>query len=345
MNTSLYSFFLLTLFSSTMITLSSNHWLLAWIGLELNTLAMIPLIASPHHPRATEATTKYFMVQTTASAVILLAGAITAWQTGQWGLSQPGSATKTLLISALLLKLGIAPAHFWYPEILQGTTMTTALIISTWQKMAPLALLYMTLDTLPTNLLLMLGLTSIIVGSWVGLNQTQLRKLMAYSSIGHMGWLLMALAMNPKLATLTFIIYLLMTTTMFIMLINTMTKTTMDMGTIWPHSPTQASLIMLTLLSLGGLPPLTGFSPKWLIIKDLTLNHLAPLATLTALMSLPALYFYVRLAYFTTLTTPPITQSTTFLWRLKHTTNLMLTPITMLTMFMTPLTATLYLTT
>nr|ADC54886.1 NADH dehydrogenase subunit 2 [Pristurus sokotranus] len=344
MNPSLYMFFLLTLFLSTIITLASNHWLLAWIGLELNTLTMLPLITTPHHPRATEATMKYFMVQTTASTVILLAGAITAWQTGQWALTQPGSATAILLTLAILFKLGISPVHFWYPEVLQGATMTTALILSTWQKLAPLALLYMILNNLPNNLLLLLGLISVITGSWIGLNQTQLRKLMAYSSIGHMGWLLIALVMNPKLATFTLIIYLLMTTTMFIMMINTTTKTTLDIGTIWPHSPTQASFTMLTLLSLGGLPPLTGFSPKWLIIKDLTLNHLAPLATLLALMSLPALYFYVRLAYFTTLTTPPTTQLTTLMWRLKHTSNYTPAPIAVLTTLMMPLTATFYLT-
>nr|AUO29197.1 NADH dehydrogenase subunit 2 [Pristurus rupestris rupestris] len=343
MNPALYSLFLLTLFSSTLITLASNHWLLAWLGLELNTLAVLPLISSPHHPRATEATTKYFMAQTTASTIILLTGTITAWHTGQWTISNltPPSTT-VLLIAAIMLKLGTAPLHFWYPDVLQGSTMPTALIISTWQKLAPLALLYMTLYTTPPNLLLMLGFLSITIGGWTGLLHTQTRKLMACSSIGHMGWLLVALVLNPKLATLTLMIYLLMTSAIFITLTSTEAKTITDIGTIWPHTPPQATLTAMTLLSLGGLPPMTGFAPKWLIIKDLTLHHLTPLATTLALLSLPALYFYVRLTYFTTLTTPPTTHTTTLLWRLPPQAPLTVTLPAILTIFMLPLMPTLY---
>nr|ADC54879.1 NADH dehydrogenase subunit 2 [Pristurus rupestris] len=342
MNPTLYMLFLLSLFASTLITMASNHWLLAWIGLELNTLAILPLISTPHHPRATEATTKYFMAQTTASTIILLAGTITAWHTGQWSISQPTHPLTTILLTtAITLKLGIAPLHFWYPDVLQGATMTTALIISTWQKLAPLALLYMTPLT-ATNLLLTLGLISITLGGWTGLIHTQTRKLMAYSSIGHMGWLLTALVLDPKLATFTLTMYLLMSTTIFITLMNTETKTITDIATIWPQAPMYTSLTALALLSLGGLPPLTGFAPKWFIIKDLTLHHLTPLATTLALMSLPALYFYVRLTYFTTLTTPPATQTTTFLWRLMHTTHITSTLPAILTIFMLPLTTTLY---
>nr|ADC54874.1 NADH dehydrogenase subunit 2 [Pristurus abdelkuri] len=343
MNPTLYGIFLLGLLTSTLITMSSNHWLLAWIGLELNTLAVLPLISNPHHPRATEATTKYFMAQTTASTIVLLAGTITAWHSGQWTISHSSpTLTSILLTAAIMMKLGAAPLHFWYPDVLQGTTMLTALVISTWQKLAPLALLYMILYTTPPNLLLTLGLISITVGGWTGLIHTQVRKLMAYSSIGHMGWVLVALVLSPKLATMTMAIYLLMTSTIFIILTNTEAKTIMDIGTIWSQAPIQTTFMALALLSLGGLPPLTGFAPKWLIIKDLTLHHLTPLATLLALMSLPALYFYVRLTYFTMLTTPPTTQTTAALWRLKYTTPLTATWPTTLTIFMLPLSATLY---
>nr|ADC54880.1 NADH dehydrogenase subunit 2 [Pristurus flavipunctatus] len=343
MNPTLYGLFLLGLLTSTLITMSSDHWLLAWVGLELNTLTALPLISSPHHPRAAEATTKYFLAQTTASTIILLAGTITAWHTGQWTISHPTHTLTTILLTtAIMLKLGVAPLHLWYPEVLQGTTMITALIISTWQKLAPLALLYMTLHTTTVNLLLALGLISIALGGWTGLIHTQTRKLMAYSSIGHMGWLLVALVLDPKLATFTMTVYLLTTTTIFITLTNTETKTIMDIGTIWPQTPTQTSLIALTLLSLGGLPPLTGFAPKWLIIKDLTMHNLTPLATTLVLLSLPALYFYVRLTYFTTLTTPPTTQTTAFLWRLPSTLPFTPTFPAILATLMIPLAPALY---
>nr|ADC54877.1 NADH dehydrogenase subunit 2 [Pristurus celerrimus] len=340
MNPILYTIFLLILLTSTIITFSSHHWLLAWIGLELNTLAMIPLISKPHHPRATEAAVKYFIIQTLASTIVLLSGTITAWQTGQWMI--PQLTTTTLFTIALAMKLGLAPVHLWYPEVLQGTTLTTVLIISTWQKFAPLALLYMTLSHLSPNLLLFLGLISVTVGGWAGLGHTQLRKIMAYSSIGHMGWLMAALALNPALATLTIIIYVIMTAATLITLINTTAKTLSDIGAIWPQAPTQALLLMLSLLSLGGLPPLTGFIPKWFILENLTLNHLTALATPLALMSLPALYFYVRLTYFTTLTTPPTTQTLTFLYRLKQTPTLTPALTTILATTTLPLAHTIY---
>nr|ADC54882.1 NADH dehydrogenase subunit 2 [Pristurus insignis] len=343
MNPTLYGIFLLSLLASTILTMSSNHWLLAWIGLELNTLAMIPLIAQPHHPRATEATTKYFLTQTTASTIILFVATLNAWQTGQWMISLPPSTGMTALLTiAIMMKLGLAPMHFWYPEVLQGATMTTALIISTWQKLAPMALLYMTMNYLPINLLLSLGFIATLIGGWTGLYHTQLRKLMAYSSISHMGWLMVALIINPKLGVLTLMIYLILTAAVFTTLITTSTKTIMDIGTIWPHTPMLASLVTLALLSLGGLPPLTGFMPKLLIIKDLASISLMPLATGLALLSLPALYFYVRCAYFIILTTPPNTHTTMFMWRLKQTMTPTLSLIMTMTILMMPLTATLY---
>lgn len=84
------------------------------------------------------------------------------------------------------MKVGLAPTHFWLPEVLQGLDLTTGLILSTWQKVAPFALLLQIPHHNPT-LLVILGLLSTLIGGWGGLNQTQLRKILAYSSIAHLG--------------------------------------------------------------------------------------------------------------------------------------------------------------
>nr|AQU14918.1 NADH dehydrogenase subunit 2 [Pachydactylus robertsi] len=308
--------FISTLSTSTIILMSSHHWLLAWLALELNTLSILPIIMKPQHPRATEATTKYFLIQTTASTLILFASMMNAWHTGNWNITTSSSMTSNIIIiSAILLKMGIAPAHLWYPDIIQGTTTLTALTISTWQKLAPLTLLYLTINHTPAPTLLFTGLLSVLLGGWAGLNQTQTRKIMAFSSITHMGWLIIALALNPNLAALTLTTYLLMTTTMFLYLTTTTTKTLQDLGTAWTTSPVLSAATTVTLMSLGGLPPLTGFMPKLLILKELTLNGLHMLGTLLALASLPNLYFYTRMAYLTTLTTPPSATCTTHNWR------------------------------
>nr|BCO16517.1 NADH dehydrogenase subunit 2 [Gehyra marginata] len=346
MNPLIWSTIITSLSTSTIITMASHHWLIAWIGLELNTLSIMPIIMKPHHPRATEAATKYFIIQTLAAAMILFASTLNAWQTGHWTITNTTNTFTTLIITlAILLKLGTAPMHLWYPEILQGVTLNTALIISTWQKIAPMALLYMMHNNLSNMLLLLTGLLSATIGGWAGLNQTQTRKILAHSSIAHMGWLITALAMNPPLATLTLMLYIIMTTAMFTSLNSTKTKTIIDMGTTWSTSPTLLTLSMLTLTSLGGLPPTTGFTPKLLILNDLTTMHLLPLSTLMALASLPSLFFYMRMAYMTTLTTAPTTTNTQLKWRLKTTPQPHLAITLLLATLTAPLTPSLWMTT
>uniref|UniRef100_J9Y1K2 NADH-ubiquinone oxidoreductase chain 2 n=2 Tax=Cyrtodactylus pulchellus TaxID=401524 RepID=J9Y1K2_9SAUR len=343
MNPAIWSTLILGLTTSTIITMSSNHWLLAWLGLELNTLSILPIIMKSHHPRATEATTKYFMIQATAATMILMASTMTAWQTGQWSIPHTTPTTTLLTTTAIMLKLGVAPLHLWYPQVLQGATMNTALLISTWQKIAPLTLLYMTHHNLNTQTLLSLGLTSALVGSWAGLNQTQIRAIMAFSSIAHMGWLITALALSPSLTTLTMMMYLIMTIATFKPL--STAKTLLNVGTSWPLSPTTLTTTMMTLVSLGGLPPLTGFMPKWLILKELTSAGLTIIATLLLMTSLPSLFFYVRLAYLTTLTTPPSTTNTAHKWRLKSNCQPHMAQTIIMATLMLPLTTTMYATT
>nr|ATX74382.1 NADH dehydrogenase subunit 2 [Gehyra nana] len=345
MNPIIWSILITSLSTSTIITMASHHWVLAWLGLELNTLSILPITMKPSHPRATEATMKYFLIQALAAALILFAGTMNAWETGLWDITSSTHTTTTIITMAILLKLGTAPVHLWYPEVLQGTTLNTALLISTWQKLAPLSLLYMMHTNLPNKLLLLTGLLSALLGGWAGLNQTQTRKIMAHSSIAHMGWILIALSMSPELTTLTLLTYMIMTTAMFSSLNTSTTKTITDMGTAWSSSPTMTTLMLLTLTSLGGLPPLTGFMPKLLILNELSMKPLLPMATLLALASLPSLFFYIRMAYTTTLTTPPTTTNIEHKWRFKTTSPPAHTTITTLALLLMPLSPTLYTTT
>nr|AAV67862.1 NADH dehydrogenase subunit 2 [Liolaemus zullyae] len=331
-----------SLATGTIITASSYHWMLAWLGLELNTLAIIPLITKQHHPRATEAATKYFLTQAAASAIILFSSTINAWQTGTWDITQLSTTTSSILLTmAIAMKMGLAPAHFWLTEVMQGTTMGTAMIIATWQKLAPMAIIFMTANNLTPVVLLTMGMLSTITGGWGGMNQTQLRKMMAYSSIAHLGWMAAVSTMMTNILAINLIIYLLMTTTMFSMLITTKSKTIQDLTLLWSLSPMISTLTTLALLSLGGLPPLTGFIPKWLIIEELTLQNLTPMATTLAMSALLSLYFYLRLTYVSTLTMSPNSAMTKHKWRFNTkmpTTTITITlPLTLLLLPITPL--------
>nr|YP_003457240.1 NADH dehydrogenase subunit 2 [Ceratias uranoscopus]BAI77275.1 NADH dehydrogenase subunit 2 [Ceratias uranoscopus] len=322
----------------TTLTFMSSHWLLAWMGLEMNTLAILPLMAQYHHPRAIEASTKYFLVQATAAAVLLFATITNAWLTGQWEMQQMSHPLPTtMIVLALALKIGLAPLHSWLPEVLQGLDLTIGMVISTWQKLGPFAIILQLAPTNPTVVML-LGLTSTLVGGWGGLNQTQLRKLLAYSSIAHLGWMILVLQFSPPLTLLALLTYLIMTISTFLIFkINNSTNIN-ALSTSWAKVPSLATLTPLILLSLGGLPPLTGFLPKWLIIHELTKQGLPLAATVAALSALLSLYFYLRLSYAMTLTTAPNNLMGTTPWRLFPT--LPLAPLASsvaLTIFMLPL--------
>nr|WNH21960.1 NADH dehydrogenase subunit 2 [Gymnothorax funebris] len=323
----------------TTITFASSHWLMAWMGLEINTLAIIPLMAQHHHPRAVEATTKYFLTQAAAAALVLFATTSNAWLLGEWHiqqLSHPVAATTAMV--SLGMKVGLAPTHLWLPEVLQGLDLMTGLILSTWQKLAPMILIYQLTPNVNHTIMLLIGIASALIGGWGGLNQTQLRKILAYSSIAHMGWMMIVLKYYPNLMLLNLMIYIIMTSTAFLTL-KTVSATSMNgLAMVWAKAPTLISITMLTMLSLGGLPPLTGFMPKWLILQELANQGLPTTATVMALAALLSLFFYLRLCYNMALTSGPSTNNNTAPWRLKPITNTPLPLMAAISLLMLPAT-------
>nr|QED42728.1 NADH dehydrogenase subunit 2 [Ptilocichla mindanensis]QED42729.1 NADH dehydrogenase subunit 2 [Ptilocichla mindanensis]QED42730.1 NADH dehydrogenase subunit 2 [Ptilocichla mindanensis]QED42731.1 NADH dehydrogenase subunit 2 [Ptilocichla mindanensis]QED42732.1 NADH dehydrogenase subunit 2 [Ptilocichla mindanensis] len=327
--------FATSLLLGTTITISSNHWITAWAGLEINTLAILPLISKSHHPRAVEAATKYFLTQAAASTLILFSSMTNAWHTGQWDITQLTHPLSCLILtSAIAMKLGLAPFHFWFPEVLQGSPLTTGLLLSTVMKLPPISLLYMTSPSLNQTLLLCMAIISTALGGWMGLNQTQTRKILAFSSISHLGWMTIIIAYNPKLTLLNFYLYSLMTATVFLTLNSTKALKLSTLMTTWTKNPALNAMLFLTMLSLAGLPPLTGFLPKWLIIQELTKQDMIPAATTISLLSLLSLFFYLRLAYCATITLPPHTTNYMKQW---HTNKPISTSIAVLTITSTML--------
>nr|YP_009651392.1 NADH dehydrogenase subunit 2 [Sitta nagaensis]AZJ53928.1 NADH dehydrogenase subunit 2 [Sitta nagaensis]AZJ53929.1 NADH dehydrogenase subunit 2 [Sitta nagaensis]AZJ53930.1 NADH dehydrogenase subunit 2 [Sitta nagaensis]AZJ53931.1 NADH dehydrogenase subunit 2 [Sitta nagaensis]AZJ53932.1 NADH dehydrogenase subunit 2 [Sitta nagaensis] len=330
--------FATSLLMGTTITISSNHWILAWTGLEINTLAILPLISKSHHPRAIEAATKYFLVQASASALVLFSSVTNAWHTGQWDITQLTHPTSCLILtSAIAMKLGLAPFHFWFPEVLQGSPLITGLLLSTAMKFPPITLLYMTSQSLNPTLLTIMAILSAAMGGWMGLNQTQTRKILAFSSISHLGWMAIIITYSPKLALLNFYLYTLMTAAAFLTLNSMKVLKLSTLMTSWSKTPTLSAMLLLTLLSLAGLPPLTGFLPKWLIIEELTKQEMAPMATIISLLSLLSLFFYLRLAYCSTITLPPHTTNHMKRWRTNKPVNTSVAILTTLSIMLLPI--------
>nr|QHI39395.1 NADH dehydrogenase subunit 2 [Dicrostonyx torquatus]QHI39538.1 NADH dehydrogenase subunit 2 [Dicrostonyx torquatus]QHI39603.1 NADH dehydrogenase subunit 2 [Dicrostonyx torquatus]QHI39668.1 NADH dehydrogenase subunit 2 [Dicrostonyx torquatus]QHI39720.1 NADH dehydrogenase subunit 2 [Dicrostonyx torquatus] len=328
-----------TIITGPIITMLSSNLFTMWVGLEMNLLALIPLMMNKSNPRSMEAATKYFLTQATASMILLMSIIMNFKQLGLWTF-QP--ETKDIIMTttfiSLTIKLGLAPFHSWLPEVTQGIKPNVGLILLTWQKIAPLTILFQYYELMNPKMLIMSAITSVLIGAWNGLNQTQTRKIMAYSSIAHMGWMISILPYNPTLTTLNLLIYILMTTPMF-MIFHTHSFTSISsMSLMWNKMPMALPMMSLILLSTGGLPPLTGFLPKWAIITELLKNNNTILSTLMAMTALINLFFYTRLIYSTSLTTFPTNNNSKMFIHQHHTkTNNILSPLMITSTMMLPL--------
>nr|AAX89191.1 NADH dehydrogenase subunit II [Plethodon metcalfi] len=332
------SLLLSSLSLGTIITMSSNHWFLAWIGLELNTLAIMPLMSEMHHPRATEAATKYFLTQSMASALLLFAVMLNAWYTGEWTIMSMQASTPMIMLTiALMIKLAVAPFHLWLSDVIQGLNLMTCLIMLTWQKLAPLALLIQVSHEMNSMLIISMGTLSLLVGGWGGLNQLHMRKIMAFSSIAHLGWMIIVTPYMPNLTQLNLLMYLLMTSSLFLTVMTLQTTTMNKMASSWMKNFPLLSTTTIIFMSLGGLPPMSGFLPKWMILEELVKQNMTPLAVLAVALTLLTLFFYLRLSYVSSLTTSPSPLNSKLMWRLKLNLNLATPPLIIASTMLLPI--------
>nr|QVL28512.1 NADH dehydrogenase subunit 2 [Stomopneustes variolaris] len=292
------AFLFLTVVSGTIIVLSSENWFIIWVGLELSTLAIVPILCSNFSPRNIEATVKYFLIQALSAALLLNSALINAWLTGSWSILYDSNNISTISLAiALALKIGLAPCHFWFPDVLQGLPFIQGLIVATWQKIAPLIILFSFSQLNLTNLFIFIGLISVLVGGWGGLNQTQIRKILAFSSIGNMGWIVVTSTYSFNAALVMLVIYLIINTAIFL-IANLLSLSTLGHLNIILHlSPISIFLIILSILSLGGLPPLTGFMVKFISLSLLVNEGFLVLSTILIAGSLLSLFFYLRIAF------------------------------------------------
>nr|VFU78604.1 NADH dehydrogenase subunit 2 [Proasellus margalefi] len=269
--------FMSTLLLGIVIMLSSKTWFSVWLGLEINLLSFLPIILFST-PSGSEGGLKYFLIQALGSLLIL-----------QTSVSWPLAPSPHLFFTLpIILKLGAAPLHFWLPEVTKTLPWRANMILLTLQKTGPLYLLASVSLThkLP---ILIASVFSTVVGSLGGLNELDLRKLMAFSSISHMGWMFVGMALTQTHWVLYFSTYIITSLTLITMLEK------MNIFSLVQLSPAGKNglLFMLLLLSLGGFPPLLGFAPKWAILLSSTGVSL-PLSILLVVTSTITLYYYIR---------------------------------------------------
>nr|BDQ43979.1 NADH dehydrogenase subunit 2 [Pheretima okutamaensis] len=279
-----------TLVTSTVMAMSSTNWMFLWASMELNLLSFIPILMSSKLNQEVEGSIKYFLAQALGSA-LLLTSSIMLWSPYSiWPSMMP-----LILMMSLLLKLGSAPCHFWYPSVMASISWISCTILSSWQKLAPLTILVFFTTQAPKPFIpLMAGLNALL-GGIMGMNQSQLRTIMAYSSIGHLGWMMSFMLMNkPLMSMMYFTIYCSLIIPLFMVMNSMNLMTTKQLSKITMISPTTQLIISILLISLAGLPPLTGFMPKLLAITMLA-SFNSSLIIILILGSLMNLFFYLNI--------------------------------------------------
>lgn len=216
-------------------------------------MAFVPFLLVPSPQSSIDGALKYFLSQTLASVLCLL------------GLLVPYFLREDFLLPlllncGLLVKLGAAPFHAWLPSMRSFLSWNAFLVLLTVQKLNPLLLLMVFLP-LSSPLLLAVAVASLVLGSMVGLFQTQTRRLLVYSSVNQAGWFLMALHTAGELVLLIFCLYVVVLLPVVFLLQRLQINTLAQCASKKVSAQAQV-LLFLSLLSLGGLPPFLGFLPK-----------------------------------------------------------------------------------
>lgn len=281
--------FIIFLISGTLIAISSNSWFICWIGLEINLISIIPLILYNLNFSFTEAAIKYFLAQAMASLILILAACVDL----NFYNSNFNSYSNSILTLSLCIKAGIAPVHFWFPQIIILIDWIQCTFILTWQRIAPLFLIS---SFYGSNFTLFFVFLSGLVGSFGGFNQILAKIIFTYSSIIHSGWIVILATVSTKFVLLYFIIYATLTIAILSPFYFKNLNNVSSLG-LSKMSLTTKLIICIRVISLGGLPPFLGFAAKISAI-NLAL-HITPSIIIFSLVifSLLSLFYYFKLTY------------------------------------------------
>nr|QJS34548.1 NADH dehydrogenase subunit 2 [Parantipathes cf. hirondelle NB-2020]QJS34561.1 NADH dehydrogenase subunit 2 [Parantipathes hirondelle]QJS34574.1 NADH dehydrogenase subunit 2 [Parantipathes sp. NB-2020]QJS34601.1 NADH dehydrogenase subunit 2 [Sibopathes cf. macrospina NB-2020] len=316
---------LMVTLGGVLLVLSSN-WLSVYLAIELPTLSLFILAAQKRGSgHSAESGLKYFVLGALSSGLFLFGCALLCGLTGgasipcidlvlNQGVAQTlNSAVNqvgdpsgvmtpigSLLITiALLFKLSAAPFHMWAPDVYDGAPTTTTALLATVPKMAIFSIL-VTIGPV-VNLLLIGAVFSMVVGAIGALNQTKVKRLLAYSGIGHMGFVLWGIEIGSFESVLASLIYMILYVTMSICIfaillaLGVVKNLIVEFSGLSRREPVLAFTLALTLLSIAGIPPLVGFLSKWLVLLSGVVYQYYLVSILAVICSVVAGVYYVRI--------------------------------------------------
>jgi len=320
-------FMVLTLFATLgmMVMISANHFLALYLGLELLSLCLYAMVALQRDSAiATEAAMKYFVLGALASGLLLYGMSMLYGATGSLELAkvsnviQSGNANNTLLVfglvfvvSGLAFKLGVVPFHMWLPDVYHGAPTAMTMLIASAPKLAAFAfasrILVSGLQPLVqhwSGMLIILSIASMALGNITAIAQTNLKRMFAYSTIAHMGFLLLGFISGDKegygSSMFYAVIYVLMSLGAFgmIMLLSRVgfeADNLNDFKGLNQRSPWLAFVMLLLMFSMAGVPPTVGFYAKFSVLNAVVQAGYVWLAVAAVLFSLIGAFYYLRI--------------------------------------------------
>jgi NADH-quinone oxidoreductase subunit N len=319
-------FYTLALFAllGTMLLISANSLVTIYLGLELISLSSYALVAFDRDsPRGSEAAMKYFVLGSMASGMLLYGMSMIYGATGTLDLAEVAQAVQrtggdqtmllfgmVFLIVGLAFKLGIVPFHMWIPDVYHGAPVATTLFISSVPKMAAFAMAIRLLQTGLgelhgdwSQMLAVLAMLSIVLGNLAAIAQTNIKRMLAYSTISHMGFVLMGLlpgtASGYGAGMYYVIVYSLMSAAAFGMVIllsarGVEAEKLDDFKGLNQRDSWYAAIMAMVMFSMAGVPVFVGFFAKWLVIKAALDAGLVWLAILAVVFSVVGAFYYIR---------------------------------------------------
>jgi NADH-quinone oxidoreductase subunit N len=318
-------FYALTLFAllGVMLLISANSLITVYLGLELTSLSAYAMVAlNRDSVRSSEAAMKYFVLGSMASGMLLYGMSMVYGATGSLNLNTiaaaigPDGGSDILLVFGLVFmvvgiafKLGAVPFHMWVPDVYHGAPAAVALFISTVPKLAAFAMAYRLLDTGMGSLhadwqgmLMTLAVLSLVVGNLAAIMQTNIKRMLAYSTISHMGFVL--LGMLPGTAEgfgasmYYVIVYTLMSAAAFGSIImlsghGVEAENLDDFRGLNQRNSWYAAVMAMVMFSMAGVPVFVGFFAKWMVLKAVLDAGMVWLAILAVVFSVIGSFYYI----------------------------------------------------
>nr|UHA55320.1 NADH dehydrogenase subunit 2 [Eriocampa ovata] len=280
--------FYLTMIMSTFMAINSSSWLNAWLMMEINLMSFIPLMMNKSNSmKISNSMMIYFIIQTSASSILLM---MILSMKSEMNLNKINILMNCLQMS-LLMKMGASPFHWWTPKIMLNMNWMMIFMFLTWQKITPLFLI---LNTNMNSFIYISALMSNYIGAILGINQTSTKLIMIYSSINHMGWMLMIMMLNTMMMMMYFLIYMLMNLSICLMMNQYNWNFMNQLFKNFNQNLYIKSFMLSLFLSLGGLPPFLGFLPKLMVLFFMLKNKLIIESFMFITMAVISLSYYIN---------------------------------------------------